>query len=410
MKEGDKTYRSSISTCEGFRSFDNHVGVLPENKKTNLKKLNLKTSTHDSSDIIPLNKKDKETLSNMKLIESHSYITRDSALGRKKLNSILQDLQISHQIVENLNLLKDSDLFWDSIKEIEEINNFSDYVYDFSVPECESFVVQNVVAHNTLELPVDSLRELGYNIQPLKVRSALTSGGTEIGADEGIRTSLRMGDSALIVGEIRSTEAKALYEAMRIGALANVVAGTIHGDSPYGVYDRVVNDLGVPKTSFKATDIIVITNPVRSADGLHSVRRVVRITEVRKNWENDPLAEKGFVDLMKYDPKTDTLKPTDDLINGDSEVIKSIASNIPEWAGNWDAVWDNIILRAKMKESLVKYGQANKNILEAKFVIAANDHYHRISEGVKRELGHLEPNRIFFEWEEWLKRAARKTI
>ena len=111
---------------------------------------------------------------------------------------------------------------------------------------------------------------------------------------------------------------------------------------------------------------------------------------------------------MKYDPKTDTLKPTDDLINGDSEVIKSIASNIPEWAGNWDAVWDNIILRAKMKESLVKYGQANKNILEAKFVIAANDHYHRISEGVKRELGHLEPNRIFFEWEEWLKRAARK--
>src|SRR3989338_2225785 len=167
-----------------------------------------------------------------------------------------------------------------------------------------------ITMEDTLELPVDALRELGYNIQPMKVRSAITGGENEMEASEGIRTSLRMGDSALIVGEIRSMEARALYEAMRIGALANVVAGTIHGDSPYGVYDRVVNDLGVPKTSFKAVDIIVITNPVRSADGLHSVRRVVRITEVRKNWENDPLAEKGFVDLMKYDPKTDTLKQT----------------------------------------------------------------------------------------------------
>ena len=265
-----------------------------------------------------------------------------------------------------------------------------------------------ITAEDTLELPVDSLRELGYNIQPLKVRSALAGGANEVSAEEGIRTALRMGDSALIVGEIRSLESKALYEAMRIGALANVVAGTIHGDSPYGVYDRVVNDLQVPKTSFKATDIIVICNPIRSADGLSKWRRVVQITEVRKKWEDDPLIENGFIDLMKYDAKTDSLQATDDLINGNSEVVKNIASNIPEWAGHWDAVWDNIILRAKMKEALVNYSKFNKNILEARFVIAANDHYHRISEGVKKEIGYLEPKRIYFEWEEWLKRAVKK--
>ena len=73
----------------------------------------------------------------------------------------------------------------------------------------------------------------------------------------------------MIVGEVRSVEARALYEAMRVGALANVVAGTIHGASPYGVFDRVVNDLQVPITSFKATDIITVVNPVKSADGMH---------------------------------------------------------------------------------------------------------------------------------------------
>ncbi len=267
-----------------------------------------------------------------------------------------------------------------------------------------------VSLEDTLELPTKALRDLGYNIQSMKVRSALTTGGTEIGADEGIRTSLRMGDSSLIVGEIRSAEAKALFEAMRIGALANVVAGTIHGDSPYGVFDRIVNDLGVPKTSFKATDIIVITNPVRSADGLKSFRRVQCITEVRKHWVDDPLREGGFVDLMKYNPQTDTLEPTDALINGESEIIKRIAGNIPEWSGDWDGIWENILLRTKMKETLVEYAnrELNFDILEAGFTVQSNDIFHQISEKVKEETGVLDNKKIFFEWEEWLKRELRK--
>jgi len=168
-----------------------------------------------------------------------------------------------------------------------------------------------ITIEDTLELPVSTMRKLDYDILSMKVRSALGGESTEVAAEEGIRSSLRLGDSSLIVGEIRSTEAKALYEAMRVGALANVVAGTIHGGSPYSVFDRVVNDLGVPVTSFKATDLIVVANPIKSPDGLHSWRRVLQITEVRKHWKNDPLSEGGFVDLMKYDVEEDMLKPSE---------------------------------------------------------------------------------------------------
>jgi flagellar protein FlaI len=267
-----------------------------------------------------------------------------------------------------------------------------------------------ITVEDTLELPTEALRKLGYNIQPLKVRSALTVGGAEIPADEGIRTSLRMGDSSLIVGEIRSKEAFALYEAMRIGALANVVAGTIHGDSPYGVFDRVVNDLQVPRTSFKATDIIIIANPIKSPDGLHRWRRMMSITEVRKHWEDDPLRERGFVDLMKYNSKTDTLEPTEDLINGDSDVLKAIAGNVKDWVGNWSAVWDNIMLRASIKEKIVQYAEKQKmlDLLEAEFVILSNDQFHRISENVREEVGNLESKRILYEWEEWLKQKIKE--
>ncbi|MFH0830253.1 MAG: type II/IV secretion system ATPase subunit, partial [Candidatus Aenigmatarchaeota archaeon] len=117
-----------------------------------------------------------------------------------------------------------------------------------------------ITVEDTFELPIEALRTLGFNVERLKSRSVITRVELELPAEEAIRTALRLGDSTLIIGEVRSLEAKALYEAMRIGALANLVAGTIHGESAYGVFDRVVNDLGVPPTSFKATDLIVIAN------------------------------------------------------------------------------------------------------------------------------------------------------
>ena len=267
-----------------------------------------------------------------------------------------------------------------------------------------------ITIEDTLELPTNQLRKLGYNIQSMKVASALTKEGSEVSAEDGIRSTLRLGDSALIVGEVRSKEAISLYEAMRVGAAANVVAGTIHGDSPYGVYDRVVNDIGVPKTSFKATDIIVTVNPIKSPDGIHRMRRVLQITEVRKKWENDPMLEGAFVDLMKYDVKQDALLPTSELLNGDSEILKAIAGNIKEFAGNWDAVWDNIVLRGKIKDALVKASdKANKpDMLEAPFVIKSNDAFHKISEKVKEELGELDSKRIYQEWVSWLNREIKK--
>ncbi len=273
-----------------------------------------------------------------------------------------------------------------------------------------------ITIEDTLEIPVNDMRHLGYNIESLKVESALSLNKGGISATDGIRSTLRLGDSALIVGEVRSNEAIALYEAMRIGAAANVVAGTIHADSPYGVYDRVVNDIGVPKTSFKATDIIVIAAPVTSPGGLGSKKRIISITEVRKHWENDPLLENAFVDLMKYNPHTDQLEPTPDLLNGDSEVLKDIASLRPQFAGQWEAIWQNILLRAKINETLLDLGTRKDYgakpeelyfpLLEAEFVVRSNDMFHNLLDQIAQETGSPDPKRIFAEWERWLKKQV----
>lgn len=268
-----------------------------------------------------------------------------------------------------------------------------------------------ITIEDTLELPSPALRDLGFNIQSMKVAGALSgTETTEVDASRGIRATLRLGDSALIIGEVRSTEAISLYEAMRIGAAANVVAGTIHGASPYGVFDRVVNDIGVPRTSFKATDIIIVANPVKSAAGLKKKRRVLQITEVRKDWENDPIREGAFVDLMKYNPETDKLEVTDALANGDSEVLKEIAGNISEFAGNWEAVWENIMLRADCNHLLVDLAEKEQRpeLLEADFVVETNDMFHKLLDKVKRDVGKLDSKRVLFEFKEWLKKEVKK--
>ncbi|MHA1859771.1 MAG: ATPase, T2SS/T4P/T4SS family, partial [Candidatus Asgardarchaeia archaeon] len=265
------------------------------------------------------------------------------------------------------------------------------------------------VLEDTLELPVTELIRMGYNVERLKSRSVITRVETEIPAEEALRAALRLGDSVLIIGEVRSTEAKALFEAMRIGALANLVAGTIHGESAYGVFDRVVNDLGVPPTSFKAIDVITICNLLKTPDGMRRFRRVTELTEVRKKWKEDPLEENAFVTLMEYSAKEDRLKPTDVLLEGESVVLNEIAKRVREWRGRWDAVWENILLRGKIKKTMVDYAmKLNRgDILEARMVVESNEAFHLISEDVRKEVGGLDSKIIYEKWLEWFKGRIR---
>lgn len=266
-----------------------------------------------------------------------------------------------------------------------------------------------IVVEDTLELPIVEMRQMGFNIERLKSRSVITKVETELPPDEALRTALRLGDSVLVVGEVRSTESVALFEAMRIGALANVVAGTIHGESPYGVFDRVVNDLGVKPTSFKAIDVITVANMLRSPDGLHRFRRVVEMTEVRKHWKNDPEEEGGFVPLMEYSAKEDKLKPTDTLTDGESEVLNEIAKRVRDWRGAWDLVWDNIMLRTKINQTIVDYAEQlqRADILEASWTTDSNEVFHIISDQVRQEVGALDSKMIYDRWLDWFKNGLK---
>ncbi|WP_238993893.1 type II/IV secretion system ATPase subunit [Halobellus captivus] len=184
-----------------------------------------------------------------------------------------------------------------------------------------------VSIEDTPELPVDALREHGRDVQALHTdvgagggggaggsRSSGTAGGAVTGGfspTDALRTALRLGDGALVVGEVRGDEAKSLYEAMRVGAHGHAVLGTIHGDSASAVRERVVSDLGVAPSSFGATDLVVTC--ARQGDS----RYVAAVEEVRTTGE-----ESAFVSLFQR--RDGRLQSTGAVERGDSAVFERL--------------------------------------------------------------------------------------
>lgn len=259
---------------------------------------------------------------------------------------------------------------------------------------------------DTLELPVAHLNELGYRIQQLKVQSAVGGSAVELSAAEALATALRLGESVLVMGEVRGSEAKVLYEAMRVGAAGNSVLGTIHGSSTESVFERVVYDIGIPPSSFKATDVVVTAAPVRPGGGIRRLRRVMQISEILKDWGEVPDGKEFYADLMAYDSKADRLEKMACL--EDSEIVAGIARS---WNMTCGQALDNVELRAKMKGFVVDFGRRYNvpAILEGRHTARGNLLYRTLLE---KEIAGGKPDfqELYDSWEREFTKYARSAI
>ena len=160
-----------------------------------------------------------------------------------------------------------------------------------------------VLIEDTPELPADALAEAGRDVQRLRVGE-----GTELAPSEAVRTALRLGGGALVVGEVRGAEAAALYEAMRVGAAGETVLGTIHGEHPDAVRERVVADLGVSRSSFAATDLLVLLDE-------HEVETIVEVVD-----HDDEVAFEAL-----FERTENGLVPTGRIDRGESHLVDDLA-------------------------------------------------------------------------------------
>jgi len=210
-----------------------------------------------------------------------------------------------------------------------------------------------VLIEDTPEISVDRLQAMGFDVQSLRFEGSSEQGATT--AEETLRVSLRMGESAIVIGEVRGREAKVLYESMRAGSAGSSVLGTIHGNSAKGVLDRAIEDLGVSERAFSSTDIVVVIGLVRSPDGTRFQRRVVEVAEVRQDADGVRLVglfetERGCIcakPTSEFSESCKTICGIADALGVRPETIidiiktrahaDQVASELPRPGGLWNA-------------------------------------------------------------------------
>ncbi len=242
-----------------------------------------------------------------------------------------------------------------------------------------------ILIEDTPEIPVARMQALGYDLQALRF-----SGGnsTASSAEEALRVSLRMGESAIVIGEVRGQEARVLYESMRAGSAGSSVLGTIHGNSAIGVLDRAVEDLGVSERAFSSTDIVVVIGLIRAPDGTRFHRRITEVAEVR------PIGSRvELVSLFSSDQGSPCAKPTQNF-NDACRTVRGISSALGTSPGTMLEV-----IKAKAHSDQVvtdvDTGRANAEAFEDEARLRSNEMLTRcLFSGVSAEAG-------LREWRDW---------
>lgn len=203
---------------------------------------------------------------------------------------------------------------------------------------------------DTIELPSEMMRRMGYKVQTILVDDRM-KGDQQTRADEALRVSLRMGESAIILGEVRGEEAKTLYQSMRAGRAGSSIMGTIHGDSAESVYQRVVFDMGVSPEAFMATDVVITLGTVKDRRTGRLIRRMNEMVATG--------SEPGiFVDISD----------TDKLLS--APVMKRAIRT--SQLGKKD-VAKEIRTRAMMRTILAEAGKTDERFLGPEWILIAND-------------------------------------
>ena len=256
-----------------------------------------------------------------------------------------------------------------------------------------------IMIEDTPELPLENLQKLGWKVQGMNTRSAVGGSNLEVNPETALRAALRMGNATLVLGEVRGSEVKILYEAMQIGAAGNSVIGTIHGSSTRAVYERIVNSLGIPASSFRATDAVVVSQNVRISGTMKKKKRVVEIAEIiGGEWGEHPDADDVFNDIMVFDASQDKIIATDLLDKGGAELVSKIAQ---KWGLSIAEASLNIKMRTMIKETISKVGRQYPKFEEADMVGRANNMFWYYLEKGRTENGKVNFQEVYDRWIEW---------
>jgi len=273
-----------------------------------------------------------------------------------------------------------------------------------------------VAFQDTEELHIQEFLNHGYKVANVRIADSEH-------LERQINSFLRGGASYWLITEVRSSEAvrAALGAAARQGS--QPVVASFHARSKREMFDLVVHIMGLHEAAFRYVDFIISTARFSTPSG--TVRRIVEIAEVRKDWRGEP----KYVEIFADDRKRDLLIPKN-FLKGPKPLIKRLNSSdlskidilksmkrvrfLPPERGGSHIIPQmcrrlglderdllaEMLVEARVKSDLLNLSKRNPSFLELPFVSRA---YNAYFSSLKRHAPDFK--RVLGDWRNWLKRV-----
>lgn len=273
-----------------------------------------------------------------------------------------------------------------------------------------------ITFQDTEEVQFEDFVDKGYELENVRVMDADH-------LQDQINAFLRGGAAYWLITEVRSTEAvkSALGAAARRGS--QPVLSSFHARTKRQMYDLVCNIMELHEAAYKHVDFIVSTAKFETARG--TIRRVTEISEILKDWTEEP----EYVELFSDNREEDILEPANlfdgpknwiervnsyDLTDLDiQEATEKIDFLPPEKGGSRQVVrqcerlaidpddfMQRILAEAKMKSEILTLARSEDEdkYLELPFVTKSYDKYFS-------EVDENAPDyqKALSNWEKWLR-------
>ncbi|MCS4539912.1 MAG: ATPase, T2SS/T4P/T4SS family, partial [Thaumarchaeota archaeon] len=224
----------------------------------------------------------------------HSYWSTEKRIGHQALLSFLDVSRAAGELQDRLLTLAYSEIFWDEVTAVEELECRDRYVYDLEVPGAQNFVggrggpyVHNTTSINCLALfirpeakivTIEDTPEinLAHSNWIESISRQGTAGMGEVTLYDLLRAALRQRPDFIIVGEVRGEEAYTMFQALSTG---HAGLSSIHADSISAVFHRLTNPpMNIPRTLIPAVNLVV--HQARITVNNKPVRRMLSVTEI----------------------------------------------------------------------------------------------------------------------------------
>ncbi len=274
-----------------------------------------------------------------------------------------------------------------------------------------------IAFQDTEELHIEDFVSYGYKLANVRVADPEH-------LEQQVNAFLRGGASYWLITEIRAAEAvrAALGAAARQGS--QPVVASFHARSKREMFDLIVHIMGLHEAAYKYIDFVVSTARFSTPGG--TIRRIVEVAEVLKDWQEEPRYSEIFVDDRRQDKlvQLNLLRGKKQLLNklnsadlskvdvqeatkkleflpprrGGSHLIPQICRRL---AIGEEELLESILTEARMKSDIMMLAKKTGDVsyLELPFINrACNAYFYILKQNAP------DYRKVLGEWRAWLKK------